>query len=415
MYVKSKPTKKILLTLFILLLFRLGNTIPLTGIDQDALKRSFLDPTNRNGLMQVVNMYSGGGGATLLSSFSLGIIPFINASILVDLLTAIFPSLEKLQSEEGELGRQKLTFYKKLLTFIFAIGQSIFLISYLKNYFYTSDIFNFVIFVTELVTGAMVVVWLSNIIDNKGIGNGTSIIIFTNIVVTLIGKNVLSSQVLNLSFLIEVGFLLFLVLLISISQTARVNIDVVSARQLAFLEKIEKSTGSDEALNNSQFKDNGLSIRLNQAGIFPIIIASNILPIISYFNESVLGQPKNSLINTLFYYLCIIGFNYFYTIIFWDPEKISEQLRKASVSIVNITPGRDTVVYLENVVRSTSLAGGVYLCIILLCYDFTKQLMNGVLLSQINISSLIILVGVAYEIQKTIRSLYKNILEVSNE
>ena len=142
MYVKSKPTKKILLTLFILLLFRLGNTIPLTGIDQDALKRSFLDPTNRNGLMQVVNMYSGGGGATLLSSFSLGIIPFINASILVDLLTAIFPSLEKLQSEEGELGRQKLTFYKKLLTFIFAIGQSIFLISYLKNYFYTSDIFN---------------------------------------------------------------------------------------------------------------------------------------------------------------------------------------------------------------------------------------------------------------------------------
>lgn len=422
MYVKSKPTKKllkptkkILLTLFILLLFRLGNTIPLTGIDQDALKKSFLDPTNRNGLMQIVNMYSGGGGATLLSSFSLGIIPYINASILVDLLTAIFPSLEKLQSEEGELGRQKLTFYKKVLTFIFAIGQSIFLISYLKNYFYTSDIFNFVVFVSELVTGAMVVVWLSNIIDNKGIGNGTSIIIFTNIIVTLIGKNVLSSQVLNLSFLVEVAFLFFSILLICISQTARVNINVVSARQLAFLEKIEKSTGSEEALNNAQFKENGLSIRLNQAGIFPIIIASNILPIISYFNESVLGQPKNSLINTLFYYLCIIGFNYFYTIIFWDPEKISEQLRKASVSIVNITPGRDTVVYLENVVRATSLAGGVYLCIILLCYDFTKQLTNGVLLSQINISSLIILVGVAYEIQKTIRALYKNILEVSNE
>jgi preprotein translocase subunit SecY len=422
MYVKSKPTKKllkptkkILLTLFILLLFRIGNTIPLTGIDQDALKKSFLDPTNRSGLMQIVNMYSGGGGATLLSSFSLGIIPYINASILVDLLTAIFPSLEKLQSEEGELGRQKLTFYKKVLTFIFAIGQSIFLISYLKNYFYTSDIFNFVVFVSELVTGAMVVVWLSNIIDNKGIGNGTSIIIFTNIIVTLIGKNVLSSQVFNLSFLLELAFLLFLILLISISQTARVNINVVSARQLAFLEKIEKSRGSEEALNNAQFKENGLSIRLNQAGIFPIIIASNILPIISYFNESVLGQPKNSLINTLFYYLCIIGFNYFYTIIFWDPEKISEQLRKASVSIVNITPGRDTVVYLENVVRATSLAGGVYLCIILLCYDFTKQLMNGVLLSQINISSLIILVGVAYEIQKTIRALYKNILEVSNE
>jgi preprotein translocase subunit SecY len=360
-------------------------------------------------------MYSGGGGTTLLSSFSLGIIPFINASILVDLLTAIFPSLEKLQSEEGELGRQKLTFYKKILTFIFAVGQSIFLISYLKNYFYTSDIFNFVVFISELVTGAMMVVWLSNIIDNKGIGNGTSIIIFTNIVVTLISKNVLSSQVFNLSFCLELCLLMFLILLICISQTARVNIDVVSARQLAFLENIEKSPGSEKAINNAQFKDNGLSIKLNQAGIFPIIIASNILPIISYFNESILGQPKNSLLNTLFYYLCIIGFNYFYTIIFWDPEKISEQLRKASVSIVNITPGRDTVVYLENVVRATSITGGVYLCVILLSYDFTKKLMNGLLLSQINISSLIILVGVAYEIQKTIRALYKNILEVSNE
>jgi preprotein translocase subunit SecY len=414
-YLKSKPTKKILLTLFILFLFRLGNTIPLTGIDQDALKRSFLDSTNRNGIMQIINMYSGGGGTTLLSSFSLGIIPFINASILVDLLTAIFPSLEKLQSEEGELGRQKLTFYKKILTFIFAVGQSIFLISYLKNYFYTSDIFNFVVFISELVTGAMMVVWLSNIIDNKGIGNGTSIIIFTNIVVTLISKNVLSSQVFNLSFCLELCLLMFLILLICISQTARVNIDVVSARQLAFLENIEKSPGSEKAINNAQFKDNGLSIKLNQAGIFPIIIASNILPIISYFNESILGQPKNSLLNTLFYYLCIIGFNYFYTIIFWDPEKISEQLRKASVSIVNITPGRDTVVYLENVVRATSITGGVYLCVILLSYDFTKKLMNGLLLSQINISSLIILVGVAYEIQKTIRALYKNILEVSNE
>jgi preprotein translocase subunit SecY len=224
LYLKNTPTKKILLTLFVLFLFRLGNTIPLSGIDQDALKKSFLDPTNRNGMMQIINMYSGGGGATLLSSFSLGIIPFINASILVDLLTAIFPSLEKLQSEEGELGRQKLMFYKKSLTFVFAIAQSIFLISYLKAYFYSSDLYNFGIFVTELVSGSMIVVWLSNIIDNKGIGSGTSIIIFTNIVVTLISKNLLEAQVLDISFWLQIIFLLFLMLLICISQTARINI-----------------------------------------------------------------------------------------------------------------------------------------------------------------------------------------------
>jgi len=411
---KNTPSKKILITLFILFLFRLGNTIPLSGIDQEALKKSFLDPSNRSGMMQIINMYSGGGGATLLSSFSLGIIPFINASILVDLLTAIFPTLEKLQSEEGELGRQKLMFYKKILTFVFAIGQSIFLISYLKAYFYTSDLYNFGIFVTELVTGAMIVVWLSNIIDNKGIGSGTSIIIFTNIVVTLISKNLLASQIINTSFVLQILFLLILMLLICISQTARINIDVVSARQLAFLENSEKSNLTDKIATNFQLRESGLSIRLNQAGIFPIIIASNLIPFVAYFTENILGLAKTNSVTTILYYLFIIGFNYFYTIIFWDPEKISEQLRKASVSIVNITPGRETISYLENVVRSTSITGGIFLCIILFLYDFIKQSMNGLLLNQINISSLIILVGVAYEIQKIIRSLYKNILETSN-
>jgi preprotein translocase subunit SecY len=112
----------------------------------------------------------------------------------------------------------------------------------------------------------------------------------------------------------------------------------------------------------------------------------------------------------LFYYCSIVGFNYFYTIVFWDPEKISEQLRKASVSIVNVTPGKETISYLENVVRSTSFIGGILLCLILLLYDLTKQFFNAYLLNQINISSLIILVGVAYEIQKTVRSLFNNIL-----
>jgi preprotein translocase subunit SecY len=109
----------------------------------------------------------------------------------------------------------------------------------------------------------------------------------------------------------------------------------------------------------------------------------------------------------------IIGFNYFYTIVFWDPQKISEQLRKASVSLVNVTPGKETISYLENVVRSSSILGGIFLCCILFLYDFVKGFINSGLLNQINISSLIILVGVAYEIQRTIRSLYKNIIDTS--
>ena len=409
---QNNPTKKILLTLFVLLLFRFGNTIPLSGIDQDALKKSFLQLESRNSIMQIINMYSGGGGTTLLSPFSLGIIPFINASILVDLLTALIPFLEKLQSEEGETGRRTLLFYKKVLTLLFSIVQSGFLIFYLKAYFYNTEFLNFALIGLELVTGSMLIVWLSNIIDTKGIGNGTSLIIFTNIVVTLISKNLLAVPTTDNVFWIEIIFLLFFMILICISQTARINIDVVSARQLAYLENIEKSTINQKVTTSFQTKDtgNGLSIRLNQAGIFPIIIASNLLPFISFLVQSVNSELK--FINNIAYYLLIVGFNYFYTIIFWDPEKISEQLRKASVSVVNVTPGRETISYLENVVRSTSLIGGISLCIILFLYDFFKQIINGYLLNQINISSLIILVGVAYEVQKTLRSLYRNILEV---
>jgi len=108
--------------------------------------------------------------------------------------------------------------------------------------------------------------------------------------------------------------------------------------------------------------------------------------------------------------LLVICFNYFYTLVFWDPEKISEQLRKASVSIVNVTPGKETISYLGNVVKASSLLGGIFLCFILLLYELIKQASQSVLLNQLNISSVIILVGVAYELQKTIQSLYKNII-----
>jgi preprotein translocase subunit SecY len=405
---RNNPTQKILLTLFILFIFRFGNSIPLSGIDQDALKKSFLQLENRNAIMQIINMYSG-GGASILTPFSLGIIPFINASILVDLLTAIVPFLEKLQSEEGESGRKQLTFYKKVLTLLFAIIQSGFLIFYLKSYFYNTDLVNLGIIGLELVTGSMLIVWLSSIIDNKGIGNGTSLIILTNIVVTVLSKDMISLSSFESTTFFEISFILFFMILICISQTARINIEVVSARQLAFLQNMEKNTLDNRKTSALKLKENGLSIRLNQAGIFPIIIASNLAPFTSYLTENLFGQFK--FLNTFLYYLLIIGFNYFYTIVFWDPEKISEQLRKASVSIVNITPGKETISYLENVVRSTSILGGIFLCTILLSYDGVKQLINGNLLNQVNISSLIIVVGVAYELQKTIRALYKNVLE----
>jgi preprotein translocase subunit SecY len=413
---KNKAIQKLILTLFLVFLYRFCNTIPLGGIDQEALKQAFSQVSMNNSIIQILNMYSGGGGGiTLLSPFSLGIVPFINASILIDLLTAIVPSLEKIQSEEGEFGRQKILFYKKILTFLFAIGQSSLLLFYLKPYIYNTSFLYLGTLVTQLTCGAMILVWFSSLIDNKGIGNGTSIIIFINIISTILNKNIFVTEKLNISFLIQISILIILILFICISQTSRIIVDVVSARQLAFLENSADTDLQGKIPKKVKRKgESGLSIRFNQAGIFPIIIASNIIPFISYFLQSLFPNFLASALSNLLYYFLIIGFNYFYTIIFWDPEKISEQLRKASVSILNVTPGKDTISYLENVVRSSSVSGGIFLCLILFSFDIVKQLVNGSLLNQINISSLIILVGVAYEIQKTARALFKNELQNSS-
>lgn len=401
----NNPTKKLLVTLLLILLYRIGNMIPLTGIDQDALRKAFLQAENKNVIMQVINMYSGRGGLNaILTSFSLGIIPFINASILIDLLTALIPRLEKLQQEEGESGKRTLNFYKKVITIVFAIIQTSIVIGYLKPYMYNTGLFSVFITGSSLISGAMLIVWISTQIDNKGIGNGTSLIILMNIVANVSGKNILETIKTNSIF--EILFLFLISGLILISQTARTEVPLVSARQLSFLENFEKGNILQKVVNEGLIKSNNLSIRFNQAGIFPIIIASNILPFLSYL----LGENFPKIVINIFYYLLIVIFNYFYTTVFWDPEKISEQLRKSSVAIEDVTPGTPTAEFLNEKVKATSIAGGIGLCIVLIIYDIFKQITQSTLLNQLNISSLMIVIGVTYELQKTIRALYKNIL-----
>lgn len=405
---KNILTRKIFLTLLAVFIFRFGNSLPLTNVDQEALKKAFAQFETRNSLLQVLNMYTGSGGKILLSSFSLGIIPYINASIIIDLLTAIIPQLEKLQ-EEGESGRKRLFFYKKFLSFIIAIIQSYFLLGYIKPYLYQVNFLTSLVLTSELVTGTMILIWLCNLVDTKGLGNGTSIFIFVNIVVSFFTKNVFTLFQFNLSVVGQLMFLFLLVFIIMLSQSIRITVPLISARQLSFLEKTKRTTLQD--LRDFGVDDSGLLIRINQAGIFPIIIASNILPFLSYFLTTYL--TNNKIVTDLTYYVLILSFNYFYTLVFWDPEKISEQLRKSSVSVLMVTPGKETISYLQNVVRSTSLLGGIYLCTILFIYELMKQLFpNGYIVNQVNISSLIIVIGVAYDIQKTIRAFAKNMFQL---
>lgn len=389
---------KILLTLGLLFLYRIGNNIPLGNIDQEALQNEFLKLQANNSIIQVLSMYTS-GGTSGITAFSLGIIPYINASIILDLITALIPALEKLQSEEGESGRKRLLFYKKIVTIILSIVQSIFILNYLKPYIYNTEFFELFLIVLQTVTGSLMITWMTLIIDKRGIGNGTSIIVLANIVGSFFPK--LSLFVTNLSsfYFFDIALLFLIILLIYFSQTFRGILPVVSARQLTYLETMDLQDLEQYLL----VTQNGLLIKLNQAGIFPIIIASNLLPFFAYFTSNIIDPNKG--IGRILYYFLIIIFNYFYTTIFWDPEKISEKLRKSSVSILNVRPGIETVDYLQQKVQEYSIGGGIILCFIVLFYDIARQLTGSLLLNQLNISSLIIAIGVSIEIQKNIRGL----------
>ncbi len=402
---RSQIYQKLIITLFSLLLFRVGNLLPLPGIDRLAIEEAFSNVNENGYLIKALSMYSSGGSFSI-NVLSLGIIPYINASILIDLLATAVKPLEKLQ-EEGESGKKKLNFYKKILSFLISGAQSIALLLYFKDYFYDFNVLNVAYLSSILITGSMITIYITNKIDSKGIGNGTSLIIFTNIVLSFFRNQTFLQNYNFKEFILLLIFLLF----ITILQKVRINIPLVSARQLAFLQEGKKSISKSLKLKKEiQFDENGLSIKFNQAGIFPIIIASNLMPFFSFLDNSF-----SKLLTYFLYNFFIVSFNYFYTLLFWDPEKISKQLSKASVSIVNIRPGKETLSYLQNIVKSSSLVGGLALSMMVVLYDLSIKYFHFLLLGSINVSSLIILTGVAFEIQKSICSLYQSLQDESIE
>lgn len=405
----KSPAKKVLYTLLYIVLYRIGNIIPIENIDQDALRRTFLESENKAAFLQVLNMYSGAGSSTsLVNWFSLGIIPYINASIFIDLLTQIVPSLEKLYQEEGEAGKRQIEFYKKGLSLVFAVGQVVLLISYIKPYLYDTSVFPLVLLGTKLIVGAMTVVYLSQAINNKGIGNGQSVLILLNILGTFLGKN--ESQNIQINSINEILILVLMCSLILCSQTLSGKLPIVAAKQIGYLKKNKTDESTEgkilqQADSLDVISNNNLLIKYNQAGIFPLIIASNVSP----FLNILIGNRLPKSILTVIYYLLIIVFNYFYTTLFWDPNKVADQLRKTSVALRNIRPGEQTLTVLKRTVTATSLLGGFFLCSILILYEYLKTVSQSPLLNQINISSLMIVIGVVYELQKSLQALYKNI------
>jgi preprotein translocase subunit SecY len=406
--------ERIITTIFLLILSRLGTFIPVPGVDHDA----FYESISNNAIVNFLNIFSGGGFASI-GLFALGIVPYINASIIIQLGTTSIPSLEKLQKEEGEVGRQRITQITRILALVWALLQSIGISFWVRPYVFNWN-FEFLVSTTlALATGSMIIMWLSEQITEKGIGNGPSLLIFVNIISglpKLLQQKPLSNDSNNPFmelFILVFIFLIMIVGIIFVQEGAR-RIPVISAKQL--------SQGQTSG------KTSYLPLKLNQGGVMPIIFASAILVLPSYAtqittNEVIInilslftpgGTNKN--IYLLFYFLLILFFSYFYASLVLNPNDIAQNLKKMESSIPGVRPGKATRDYLQKTLNRLTFLGALFLALIAVIPSVIESVTNISTFKGLGATSLLILVGVAIDTSKQVQTYlisknYENIMK----
>ena len=375
--------KKILYTLLLIIIFRLGCFISIPGVDTLKLEEIM---SNSNGIAGLINLISG-GAFSRFSLFAMSITPYINASIIIQLLGFVIPSLEKLTKEGGEEGRQKINKYTKILTIFLALIEGLGLyFSYRSAGVFINDGFlTAAVVIIGFMAGTSILIWLGEQITNKGIGNGISMIIFVGIISRM------SSAVVTISGLIvkdgafsTVGLLTALAIIIG----AIVLIAAVVYMQLA--ERRIPVQYSKRVVGRKMVgaQNTHIPLKLAMAGVMPIIFASAFMTfpamIIQMFNRNIesatgfwAGVYKFSLAtssanvgvgytiaNAIVYLLLILGFTYFYTYASMNPAEISTNIKKNGGFIPGIRAGKPTTEYLSSVISKITLFGGFYLAII---------------------------------------------------
>jgi preprotein translocase subunit SecY len=390
--------KKITLTLLLLIIARFGVFIPVPGIDHDA----FYNSIGKNALVNFLNVFSGGGFSTI-GLFALGIIPYINASLVIQLLVKIIPELDNLQKEDGESGKRTITQITRYLSLGWAIIQSIGICLWIKPYVFYWNI-NFIIdIIVCLTTGSIIIMWFSEIITEKGIGNGASLIIFQNII-SGIPQNLKNSITLNKTevfhkviFLFHL-FIMMLIITILVQEGIR-KITIVSARQL-----IKKNDLDPQSY---------LPLKINQGGVMPIVFASASMALPTYLKSFIKNTnvqnfldlfTSNTLLYILTYGILIIIFSYFYSSLVLNTTDLSNNLKKMGASIPNIRPGEDTNNYLKKIISRLTFLGSMFLFIVALVPSLIAKLTEISTFKGLGATSLLILVGVAIDTAKQIQT-----------
>ena len=412
--------KKILFTLFIILLYRIGNAVPVPYIDRSMLQTYF--DSLQNTVLGLYNVMSGNAFSSA-TIFALSIQPYINASIIIQLLTIAIPALERLSKEGGEEGRKKIAAITRYATVIIGLlsGFGYYFLISRNGMLVSSGVWEAIVIILTFCAGSALVMWLGEQITEFGIGNGISIILFASIisrlpsgVVSLI-TNLSAGSLSWIAFIgIIIGVLAIIVLIVFVSNAER-RIPVQYAKRVVG----RKMYGGQST---------HLPMKVNMSGVMPIIFAQAIAslpatiasfcktPAPGSFWEGFLNAiDTSSVIYMVFYFLLILGFSYFYATIQFNPIEVANNLKKNGGFIPGFRPGRPTSDFIHKVLNKITLFGAIYLGIVailpLIFGSVTK--MAGIALGG---TSIIIVVGVALEIVQALETQmlmrhYKGFLE----
>ncbi len=403
---KNILLNRLLLSLGILIFIRIGTFLPVPGINHSHLA-FYLE---RHSMTKSLVSTFAGNDTFVIGIFTLNIFPYINASIVMQLLVSLFPSLSKLQKEGGGEGRRTINKLTRLITLGFASIQSFSIAFYLKRALFDWDIFLAAQIMIWLTTGAMIVLWLSEIVTEYGLGNGASLLIYTNIVSNLpnFGKNLFVQATENVSVIswIFIAILFFVAIygIVLLQEGTRV-VPLISSKQL---------TKTTETFSTSSLLENNyIPLRFNQAGVMPIILTTAVLVIPNYISSAgllpLITLPiflkSSKVIYWITYFMLILAFSSFYSTIVLNPKDIANDLQKMAVSIPGVRPGIETTFYLKKVMQRVTYLGAIMLSILATLPNLIEAIVPGSSFNGLGTTSLLILVGVILELSREIRSI----------
>lgn len=397
---------RILFVLGMLAIFRIAAHIPMPGVDAENLKRLF----SSSQFLGLLNIFSGGAMATF-SVVALGVAPYITSSIIFQLLTMIIPKLEAISKEES--GRQKISQYTRIVTVPLAFLQSYAMINMLSRsstqVIFDLSPFNIISMMITMTAGTIFLMWIGELISEKKVGNGISLLIFAGIVdqlpgaVQQVAMTYDKTQVINLVTFVAIA-VITIVGVVMMNEAQR-NVPISYAKRVRGM----KMYGGVET---------HLPLRVNIAGVIPIIFAISIIlfpPMVAQFfvgaktlwvkhaSEFVIGLFGNQLFYGIMYFLLVVGFTYFYTSVIFHPHQIADNLQKAGGFIPGIRPGHNTAHYLKYIINRIILAGALFLGGLAIL-PLLMQQVTGLQTLVIGGTSLLIVVSVVIESVKQIES-----------